>query len=228
MSSKPPIKIKRQTRKVKVQPKTIEDFYLARGKDIKSYIINEDGDLVSPPVKDGDIEQIFTLPKYRELTVREKIEREELRRENINKAENVVQDLQIKLRDILLSFRKDNAMASEVVLANQEVSKAEKILQELVNPLQFIQVTDKLSVREIILDERYEERKVPYPVYIMKQSPITLQENVSDEPLYEKEKEEEPVIAEPLGAPIIDKTPMTAADRGRLGGIIKIRRKKVA
>ena len=219
----------RVSRKVKTQPRTIEEFYLARGIDPIHFKINSSGDLVAPPVKDGDIEKIFTLPTYRSLTTQEIQHKDAKRREKIAKAENTVQEAQTILRDTLTKFRNGEVYASDVVIANQDVSEAEKALQSLAWPAKQISMIGSIDINQIILDAPYETRKVYTDVYQFKHYPFVLQR------AYVSKRElEEEVIAEATTDAVVDTAaatetttqPMTAADRGRLGGILKIRRSR--
>ena len=155
MSAPPPATIKlkkpKQSRKVKVQPKTIQEFYSARGKDPKNFRINEHGELVAAPVRDGDVEKIFTLPTYRALTVKEKIAVDAEHRLKVAEAENTVQEAQKSLRDTVAAFRAGDAYVSEVVLKNQEVSVAEKALQNLAWPQKQIVNIARIDMRRILL-----------------------------------------------------------------------------
>lgn len=212
-----------KSRKVKRQPKTVEEFYIARGKDPINFRINENGDLVAAAVRDGDVEKIFQLPTYRELTVAEKIAVDSERRTKVAEAETAVQDAQTELRETLERFRAGEAYASDVVIANQAVSNAEKSLQAIAWAGRQIINIDSIDTRHILLDEQYEVRKIPYTVYQYKHYPSTWQDAyVSDKAAPEPAAAAE---GETEGAPT-EKAPMTAAERGRLGGILKIRRAK--
>ena len=221
-------KPERQSRKVKVQPKTIEEFYIARGKDPIRFKITETGDLFAPGLKDGEADRIFTLPKYRELTLTEKVALDSGRREQLAILEIAVQEAQAKLRELYLEYKNGDIYASDIVIANQEVAVAEKALQKAAYPLKQVNTHDNLEIRKILLDSRYEDRKVPYSVHIFKHFPYELQAEVSEAPLVEappqqQEQEQEQPQPQPQ-----DQQPreMTSADRGRLGGILKVRRSR--
>ena len=226
MSAPPPATIKlkkpKQSRKVKVQPKTIQEFYSARGKDPKNFRINENGELVAAPVRDGDVEKIFTLPAYRELTTQEKITIDADHRLKIAEAENTVQEAQKRLKNTLAAFHAGDAYASEVVLMNEEVSAAEKALQSLAWQQRQIINIDSIDMQQVLLDKIHEKRKMPYSVYQFKHYPIIFQDAyVSDKPLEIIEKEVE-LQAQTSEA----KAPMTAAERARMGTIIKLRKSR--
>jgi len=221
----------RNSRKVRVQPKTIEEFYKARGKDPKRFTINDQGDLVAAAIKEGESERIFTLPKYRSPTFKETQEADLHRRELTAKAEEEVQDAQRLLREKLEAYRVGEAYASDVVLANIDVTRKEKELQSIAYPLRIIKTIDSIDTNEILMDQRYEVRKFPYQVHIVAHSPFPLQE------MYVREgeaAEEVTATAAPTGAnanataTTAPARPMTNADRGRLGGILKIRRTRKA
>lgn len=230
MSAPPSTTIKlkkpRQSRKVKIQPRTIQEFYSARGKDPKNFRINERGELVAAPVRDGDVEKIFTLPPYRELTVKEKIAVDADRRLKIAEAENTVQEAQKTLRDTIAAFHAGDAYASEVVLMNQEVSVAEKALQSLAWPQKQIVNIPRIDIRRILLEKPYEERKMSYSVYQFKHYPTEFQEAyVSEKGLVEEAEDESQAQGPDQGQDEV-RAPMTAAERARMGGIIKLRKSR--
>ena len=221
-------KPERQSRKVKVQPKTIEEFYIARGKDPTRFIITETGDLFAPGIKADEPARTFTLPKYRGLTLTEKVALDSARREQLAILEIAVQEAQTKLRDLYLGYKNGDVYPSDIVIANQEVALAEMALQKAAYPLKQVNTHDNLEIRKILLDSRYEDRKIPYSVHIFKHFPYELQAEVSEAPLVEappqqQEQEQEQPQPQPQ-----DQQPreMTAADRGRLGGILKVRRSR--
>jgi hypothetical protein len=216
----------KKSMKVRRQPKTIEDFYKARGKDPEKFYINEQGDLVASAVKEGETDKIFTLPKYRRPTQKEAEEADQERRTKIVAAEAEVQEAQRVLREKLEAYRMGEAYASDVVLANIDVEKKEKQLQALAYPLRSIEQIASITTNEILLDERYEVRKFPYPVHVLKHSPFPLQDMYVREGMAPEEEVAPPPVDEGASASAAPAAPMTAADRGRLGGIIKLRRKK--
>ena len=217
--------------KVRTQPKTVEEFYAARARAPELFTINDKGELVVPPVKEGvDIQRILTLPTYRELTTKEKIELEVSRREKIAAAEEAVQEAQHKLRETLLEYRNGDVYASDVVLANIEVMNREKDLQAKAWHLREVEEIDSIDTNKVLLDMPYEERKMAYSVYKLRRYPINFQEQYVSEAPLDVALEEQEVLANPTEnesrAGQQQQQPMTAADRGRLGGILKIRRKK--
>ena len=215
--------------KVRTQPKTVEEFYAARARAPELFTINDKGELVVPPVKEGvDIQRILTLPTYRELTTKEKTELEVSRREKIAAAEEAVQEAQHKLRETLLEYRNGDVYASDVVLANIEVMNREKDLQAKAWHLREVEEIDSIDTNKVLLDMPYEERKMAYSVYKLRRYPINFQEQYVSEAPLDVALEEQEVLANPTEneSRASQQQPMTAADRGRLGGILKIRRKK--
>ena len=216
-------KPEKQSRKVKVQPKTIEEFYIAHGKDPKNFRITETGDLFASGVKAGEADRIFTLPKYREITFTEKVGLDSARREQLAILEIAVQEAQAKLREVYLEYKNGDVYASDIVIANQAVAVAEKALQKVAYPLKQVNTNDSLEIRKILLDSRYEDRKIPYSVHIFKHFPYELQAEVSEAPIVEAQQQPQQLEqAEP--PPQQPPREMTTAERGRLGGILKVRR----
>lgn len=216
--------------KVRRQPKTIEDFYKARGKDPQKFYINEQGDLVASAVKEGETDTLFTLPVYRSPTQQEVEEADQERRTRIATAEVSVQDAQIHLRKTLDAYRMKEVYASDVVLANIDVTKKEKQLQSIAYPIRSMTQIDSITTNELRLEQRYEVRKFPYPVHILSHVPFPLQEMYVREGMAPAEALAAPEDAseEAPASAAASAAPLTAADRGRLGGIIKLRRKKAA
>ena len=232
----------RRTTKVRRQPSTIEEFYVARGKEPNKFTINKNGDLVAPPVKDGDNEKIFTLPTYRALTVDEKRELDAKRREYIAEAEQIVQDAQHVLQNTLAAFRNNEAYASDVVVANLEVGKAERALQKKAWPLRNISLLDAVKTNVLLKDQPYETRTIAHSVYkfshvshllkdvyVIEESESNSNSNSTNTNSTNTNSNTNSdttntTNSEQSGGEIkIISAPMTAADRGRLGGILKRR-----
>jgi hypothetical protein len=211
--------------KLRSQPKTIEEFFIARAREPSYFTINDRGELIAPPIKSDDVERRFTIPSYRTLTTQERIELETIRKETISVAEEAVQEAQRELREKLLAYRNGDVYASDVVLANIEVAQKEKELQAKAWSLRQVNDIESIATNELFHDMPYEERKVSHPVFKFRHYPYDLQTLYVSEGAAPEEQQEQQPQGEPESQPQ-QQQPMTAADRGRLGGILKIRRKK--
>ena len=222
------VKTDKTTKKTKIreQPKTVEEFFVSRARDPTYFTINDRGELVVPPIKSDDVERRFTIPSYRLLTTQERIDLETTRKEAISAAEEAVQEAQRELREKLLAYRNGDLYASDVVLANIEVTKREKELQAKAWPLRHVNEIESIATNELFHDMPYEERKVSHSVFKFKHSPYDLQTLYVSEAPAPEEEQQQPQGEQEQQQPQGNQQPMTAADRGRLGGILKIRRKK--
>lgn len=213
----------KRSKRVRAQPRDIEEFYAARAKEPEKFTIDTNGDLRAAPVKPGDIEKIFTLPAYRSLTLNEKIEADAKRRSNIMEAEQAVQDAQHALHEKITEFRNGDAYASDVVLANIDVTMKEKELQAKAWPLRKTTPIVSIPTNDILYNQPYEKRMMQHVVYKFKHYPYELQDIYGVESVAPEEAADETGEAP---ATTTEKAPMTTADRGRLGGILKVRRAK--
>lgn len=216
----------RKTKKVRVQPKSIEEFYKARGKDLANFKINDQGDLVAAPVKINEAERVFSLPKYRKPTLKEIQEDDTRRRQAIMAAEEAFQEAQHSLRETLTAYRAGDAYASDVVIANIEVTNREKALQSIAYPVRDLDVIDSIDTKKVLLDQPHEKRKFPYPLFVLRRQAFPLQDmyvREGDAP-DEDEDGEQNKDNERKQETVAQSKPMTAADRGRLGGILKVRK----
>lgn len=221
--------------RIKSQPRAVEDFFKARSKQPSHYTFTEEGDLFASGVKEGEADRIIPLPTYRPLTDDELKEREIAREDAIKEAKIIVDNAQRKLKDTIDKVKNGIGYKSQVVLANVEVGAAMTALREISFPLRGIETMNSQnpqnphpSIKKIILSERYETRKMPYEVHLYKHRPFTLESDWSDQPVPEVIEAAETVDAEPTAAVVATPAPeMTTAERGRLGGILKVRRKTV-
>ena len=152
---------------------TIEDlkaFYVGRSKNPNTYTYSETGDLIQK-AKDGTIVNTITLPVYRSPTSDELAVMMEERKKRIAVAEEKYEALRKELRALFEA----GADMSERMRKNHEVEVADMELQNARFALKTIIDEDGIEVRNLLFQERYETRKVPYSIARMVTSPYELQ-----------------------------------------------------
>ena len=157
----------------------MEDFYKKRSKDPLHYIYTPEGNLLSKGIKkkDGTIVPDRTIP-LRPFSSLLPEEREQLEQDRLEALADIEADYEqslIELRLAVKRFHESGRLpqdARAVVNANQKVQKNDLERSKIAYPMKWIKVLENPSVNEILLNQRYETRKMGYDVYLFKRQDL--------------------------------------------------------
>jgi ribA/ribD-fused uncharacterized protein len=173
--------------KIKI-PTTFEDFCAYKHKKPRFYTFSEEGNAIVID-RDGTVLHTIELPYYRQTTFQEIDTLNEERKEKISVEEDAIEKAQEKLRQRIQGYKDGKRSATTVMIANIDVEKADIARQVAKYPLQFINVIPSIDRPKVILNERYDTRKLEFPLVCNITYPHDLQE------LYVREGEA-PVLEE--------------------------------
>lgn len=148
----------------------LSTFYKSRVKNPSLYTYDIDGNLVQK-AKDGSTVAIIKTIKYRCPTLEESAKVLDDRAKSISIAGEKYEHEYKKLINLIHTF----APTSEIFRQNQAVEKADINLQRVRFPLKQGYYTDSVNINQVLFDERYEIRKMPYRLASMKTYPTDLQ-----------------------------------------------------
>jgi len=168
-------KVKITVKRSIAQPTTIQAYWRARNKRPDLFTYTESGDLKAPATKDLP-EKIFPLPSYRPAT-RDEIEADWAeRQEQFDKIYEDIEKAKELLRVAHQVYREGTGTEREVVTANQAVAAEEAKLVLARSPLRWIDETyTNPTTSAIDLQNKYEVRKLGFPVYVAKRFGLTLE-----------------------------------------------------
>lgn len=208
-----PTKTRKKTKIATKQPKTIEEWLLAKVKFPYSYGVNPEGMLIAPPSKPGDIEKVFVLEPRLPASKDYIIGEFEKRSVEIKDAEEQFTEARRSLQRTVLAYRQGLTSAAEVVIANQQVKEAEAfIIEKAVSPRSIVDVEPTPEIRQILLDNIYAVNKFADPVYCLKRGTFPWTNFYSD-PSQEVEDKPIPVQETP-------KIDSIKTNNAKLGAII--------
>ena len=174
-------------------PKDSAGFFRARAKDPKRFTFTADGDLQVPEMR-GEASKVIKLPYYRPATVDETREEEEKQMDQIKQVEKEIDETARSLRDAMVEWRKGAGGADEVMKLQRDLQRLDAQRTQLRSPLRWTKTFKNLSIRDVLVGEVYEVKKLGYPVEALRTRSLGMEQTVrsSDEkPLQAKAEEAE-------------------------------------
>jgi ribA/ribD-fused uncharacterized protein len=148
----------------------LKKFYKNRSKDAKLYDYDATGNLVIRN-KAGGIDSTIYLPTYVKPT---EADIQQMENERMEKIAKLQQDYELKFQELRNAVNASEPMTT-IFHLNRDVERAEILLQATRFPSQYYKYYDKVDIKDILLDETYEKRKMPYSVVKFGYAPHTLQ-----------------------------------------------------
>jgi predicted NAD-dependent protein-ADP-ribosyltransferase YbiA (DUF1768 family) len=174
------------------QPVNTTQFFKARSKDPKLFTFTADGNLQVPEV-DGKPQTVIEIPFYTRMTFEEEEKYEEERRVEIEANEKEFDETLRLLREAIQEWR-DTGAISRVGEYQRKLKELDAKRFELRSPIHFIQDEKGVSINEIDFSNRYEKRKVPYEIHMLKLRKFPTQveyKATTENPFTQKHEEEE-------------------------------------
>ena len=159
----PPEKEKKEKKKRQIPiPKDSATFFRARAKDPKAFKFTAEGDLQVPEMR-GEAAKVIKLPFYRPANIDEKREMEEAQMDAIKGIEREIDETAKMLRDAIAEWRQ-TGMTSDVMKYQKDLQRLDAQRTQVRSPVRWTKTFKNLSVRDVLVDEFYEIRKLGYPV----------------------------------------------------------------
>jgi ribA/ribD-fused uncharacterized protein len=174
-------------------PKDSAGFFRARAKDPSRFTFTADGDLQVPEMR-GEASKVIKLPYYRPATVDETREEEEKQMDQIKQVEKEIDETSRSLRDAMAEWRKGAGGADEVMKLQRDLQRLDAQRTQLRSPIRWTKTFKNLSIRDVLVGEVYEVKKLGYPVEALRTRCLSTEQTIrsSDEkPLSTKAEGEE-------------------------------------
>jgi len=173
-------------------PKDSAGFFRARAKDPKRFTFTADGDLQVPEMR-GEASKVIKLPYYRPATVDETREEEEKQMDQIKQVEKEIDETARSLRDAMVEWRKGAGGADEVMKLQRDLQRLDAQRTQLRSPLRWTKTFKNLSIRDVLVGEVYEVKKLGYPVEALRTRSLGVEQSV-------RSSDEKPLQAKAEGA----------------------------
>ena len=144
-------------------PKDSASFFRARAKDPKTFTFTSDGNLQVPAMRDLP-PKVIEIPSYRPSTSEEVAMSEGLRYDKIKEVEREYDEKLRTLKEAMAAWRATGA-SSEAIETQRELARLDALRTHLRSPLRWTSIKKRLSIREVLVDNFYEVKKLKYPVY---------------------------------------------------------------
>lgn len=157
-------------------PKDSATFFRARAKDPRSFKFTAEGDLQVPEMR-GEAAKVIKLPFYRPANVDEKREMEEAQMDAIKGIEKEIDETSKMLRDAILEWRQ-TGMSSDVIKYQKDLQRLDAQRTQIRSPVRWTKIFKNLSVRDVLVNEFYEIKKLGYPVEALRLRSLTFDKMV--------------------------------------------------
>jgi hypothetical protein len=150
---------------IRTQPRTVDEWLVARAKFPSEFTVNQDGDLVSPAFKDGTASSVIEL-RPEVPASKEHIQTFFTKRlEGLKEPEEIYTSAKRHLHEVIRSYKAGQATIADVLGANQDVHDAEcRISEKAKFPRYSVELTGSLIESDLTF-ERYEARPIAERVY---------------------------------------------------------------
>ncbi len=216
---------KKILREIGKQPTTVDEWMEAKAKLPEMFTVTEDGDLVSPSFGTGQEITIY-LPPQTSTTIDEQKESFMNRVAKLAEPEEMYAQAKRHLREVIQAYTSGHVSAHDVVEANNEVQKAESILNSKMKGKRYIQTKINMISRDLTLNV-YDTMNNPQPVYVAEYTVFPWQMFWKEAPQGEQEALPIPAAVAAAPAPGGQASGASAKDAqaARTGAIIAQRRR---
>ena len=144
-------------------PKDSASFFRARAKDPKTFTFTPDGNLQVPAMRDLP-PKVIEIPSYRPSTSEELAMTEGLRYDKIKEVEREYDEKLRTLKEAMATWRSTGA-SSDAIETQRELARLDALRTHLRSPLRWTSIKKRLSIRDVLVDNFYEVKKLKYPVF---------------------------------------------------------------
>jgi len=144
-------------------PKDSASFFRARAKDPKAFTFTPDGNLQVPAMRDLP-PKVIEIPSYRSSTSEELAMSEGLRYDKIREVEREYDEKLRALKEAMATWRATGA-SSDAIETQRELARLDALRTHLRSPLRWTVMNKRLTIRDVLVDNFYEVKKLKYPVY---------------------------------------------------------------
>ena len=167
-------------------PKNSATFFRARAKYTNYFTYTPEGNLMVPEI-DGKPSRIIEVPRYRPATVMEIREKEDELRDKLLIVEREFDETASLLKQAMVTWRRTGAVHEAIVLQRKMVQlDGQRTL--LRSPARWVYPLKGLDIRDVLMENQRETKKMPYPVSAMRLRSIGFEDTVKirmpgDEPV---------------------------------------------
>ena len=161
-----PPKGKRQ-RKV-VEPSSLESYFVGRRTRPDLFTFDATGNAIFKPSLDAQPTKVFHLEKYEPASAKEI---EKLYTERQELVEGIVaefEEAKETLRKALKVYKETGGGIEDVITANSQVQTREKDITAIMSPMREMSEYYGLEIRDVLLENQYEKRKISQKVQVIK------------------------------------------------------------
>lgn len=165
----------KKTRPIAI-PKDSASFFRARKKDPKLFTFTAEGDLQVPEMR-GQPAKVIPLPYYRQATTQEQDEGIQKRYDQLVTIEKEFDETYRLYKEAVQTWR-DTSKASDVLKYQRDLVRLDAIRTRLRSPLLWTKEFKRLAIRDLLVDEFYQTKKLGYSAYVLRMRSLPFEEFV--------------------------------------------------
>ena len=156
----------KRPRKV-VEPSNIQSFFAGRRIRPDLFTFDATGNAIFKPSLDAQPTKVFHLQKYSAATAEEIEEFYTERQELLDGVVTELEEAKEALREALKEYKAGGDI-NKVVDANSNVQKSQRNITAIMSPMLAMSEYYSLEIRDVLLENQYEKRKIQQTVNVIK------------------------------------------------------------
>ena len=166
---KPKQKRQRKSRDV-TEPTNIQSFFASRRIHPDLFTFDATGNAIFKPSLDARPTKQFPLQKFQSATAEEIEQHYTKRKEDLDTAIVELEEAKDTLRSSLKKYKEtgEDIDLNLVITANRQVQTRQKAITGIMSPMRAISNYYSLEIRDVLLENQYEKRKIQETVYVVK------------------------------------------------------------
>jgi len=157
----------KRPRKV-VEPTNIQSFFAGRRIRPDLFTFDATGNAIFKPSLDAQPTKQFPLQKFQSATAEEIESLYAARKEELDTTIAELEDAKKVLREALKQYKEAGGDIKDVIDANRKVQTMQKAITAIMSPMQAMSEYYSVEIRDVLLENQYEKRKVQQTVDVVK------------------------------------------------------------
>lgn len=151
-----------------VEPTNIQSFFAGRRIRPDLFTFDATGNAIFKPSLDAQPTKQFPLQKFQSATAEEIESLYAARKEELDTTIAELEDAKKVLREALKQYKEAGGDIKDVIDANRKVQTMQKAITAIMSPMQAMSEYYSVEIRDVLLENQYEKRKVQQTVDVVK------------------------------------------------------------
>lgn len=151
-----------------VEPTNIQSFFAGRRIRPDLFTFDATGNAIFKPSLDAQTTKQFPLQKFQSATAEEIESLYAARKQELDTTIAELEEAKKVLREALKQYKEAGGDIKDVIDANRKVQIMQKAITAIMSPMQAMSEYYSVEIRDVLLENQYEKRKVQQTVDVVK------------------------------------------------------------